>query len=130
MPAYDESVVDLLKSAVRDAQDLVRSEVALAKAELRLEARRFGSAAAFMAGAAIVGLVGFAFLMSTLAWGIAQLFEWPAWIGFAIVTLLLLAGAAVLASMGRSRLAATDGHLSLTRETMKENAQWIRARTS
>ena len=130
MPLYDESVVDLLKSAVRDAQDLVRSEIALAKAELRLEARRFGAAAAFMAGAAIVGLVGFAFLMSTLAWGIAQLFEWPAWTGFAIVTLLLLVAAAVLASMGRSRLTTPDGRLSLTKETMKENAKWIRARTS
>lgn len=130
MPIYDDSIVDLMKSAVRDAQDLVGSEVALAKAELRLEARRYGSAAAMFAGAAIVGLVGFAFLMSTLAWGIAQLFAWPAWIGFAIVTLLLLVAAGVLLAMGRSRLAAPDGHMALTKETLKENAQWIRARTS
>ena len=130
MPVYDETVVDLLKSAVRDAQDLVRSEIALAKAEMRLEARRFGTAAAFMAGAAIVGLVGFAFLMSTLAWGIAQLFEWPAWVGFAIVTLLLLVTAGALAYMGRSRFVSTGHHLALTKETLKENAQWIRARTS
>jgi hypothetical protein len=130
MPVHDDTVVDLLKSAVRDAQDLVRSEIALARAELRLEARRVGTAAAFMAGAAIVGLVGFAFLMSTLAWGIAQLFEWPAWIGFAVVTLLLLVTAGALAYLGRSRLVSTGDRLSLTRETLKENAQWIRARTS
>jgi len=129
MAEYDHSVVDLIKTAVRDAQDLVRSEIALAKAEVREEVRRIGLAAALLAGAAVVGVVAFAFVMTTLAWGLAAAFAWPAWAGFGVVTLLMLLTTAVLAYVGRRKL-VTERHLPKTTDTMKENTQWIRARTS
>jgi hypothetical protein len=37
MAAQDQSIVDLLKAAISDAQELIRSELALAKAEVRQE---------------------------------------------------------------------------------------------
>lgn len=129
MSQQDPSVVDLLKNAIRDAQDLVRKEVALVKAELRDEARKLGSAVAMLAGAAVMGVLALVFLMTTLALGLATAFEWPAWIGYAIVTGLLLLVAVVLGLMGRSRIAAARP-LPRTMETMKENSEWIRARTS
>lgn len=129
MSQQDPSIVDLLKNAIRDAQDLVRKEVALVKAELREEAGKLGSAVAMLAGAAVMGVLALVFLMTTLALGLAQAFAWPAWIGYAIVTGLLLLMALVLGLMGRSRMAAARP-LPRTMETMKENSEWIRARTS
>ena len=37
MATYEPSIGDVIRSAIRDAQDLVRSELALAKAEVREE---------------------------------------------------------------------------------------------
>jgi Flp pilus assembly protein TadB len=127
--SYDQSIADLIRTAVRDVQDLVRSEIALAKAELREEGRRLGVGVGLIAGAAVAGVLMLAFLMSTLAWGLAAAFAWPVWIGFAVATGVLLLVAVVMALAGRRRLAA-GRHLPKTTDTMKETAQWIRARTS
>ncbi|MGE3705193.1 MAG: phage holin family protein, partial [Vicinamibacterales bacterium] len=90
MATHEPSIADAIRSAVRDAQDLVRSEIALAKAEVREEVGRLSQGAAYLAIAAVAGIIGLVFLMTTIAWGIAELLAWPAWAGFGIVTLLLL----------------------------------------
>jgi hypothetical protein len=126
---YDNSIVDVIRSTIRDAQDLVRGEIALAKAELRQEASRVGAGVAMLAAAAVFGLIALVFLLTALAWGIPAAFGWPAWTGFAIVGVLVLVVAGALGMMGRGRLAAGQ-RMPLTMETMKENMQWTRARTS
>jgi hypothetical protein len=126
---YENSIVDVIKSTIHDAQDLVRGEIALAKAELRQEVSRVGAGVAMLAAAAVFGVIALVFLLTALAWGIPAAFAWPAWAGFAIVGALVLLVAGVLGMMGRSRLAA-EQRMPLTMETMKENMQWTRARTS
>ena len=69
---------------------------------------------------------GVAGLLSALLLLIAMIL-YP--VAYAIVTGLLLLLAVVLALMGRSRIAAARP-LPRTMETMKENSEWIRARTS
>jgi hypothetical protein len=129
MATHEPSIADLIKSAVRDAQDLVRGEIALAKAEARQEISRVGMAAALLAGAAFAGLLGIVLLMTTLAWAISETLAWPVWAGFGIVTLLALLVAGGLAYAGRSRLTAAR-HMPNTVDTLKENMEWMRARTS
>ena len=53
MATYEPSIADVIRNAIRDAQDLVRSEVALAKAEVREEVRRVSVGAGLLAGAAL-----------------------------------------------------------------------------
>jgi hypothetical protein len=131
MSGYDGSIGDLIRSTIQDAQDLVRGEIALAKAELRQEVRRVGIGAGILAAAAVSGLVAIIFLLTALAWGIPAAANWPAWSGFAIVGGIVLVLAVVLGMMGKSRLSANgEGRMPLTVETMKENMQWTRARTS
>ena len=129
MAQQEPSIVDLLKQAIRDAQELVRGEVALVKTELRQEVRRVGSAVAMLAVAAVVGLIALIFLLTTAALGLADALNWAPWIGYGVVAGVLLLVAIVLALIGRSRL-ATSQPLPKTMETMKENSEWIRARTS
>jgi hypothetical protein len=125
----DQSIVDVLKSTVQDAQDLLRSEIALAKSELREEVRTVGSGAAALGAAAVSGLVAVVFLLTALAWAVPPLLGWPVWSGFAIVGVLAAVAAAVLAMTGRSKLNSRR-HMPLTSDTMKENLKWMRARTS
>jgi protein-S-isoprenylcysteine O-methyltransferase Ste14 len=129
MATQDSSIADVIKSAIHDAQDLVRGEIALAKAEIRAEVSRIGASIALFTAAAVAAVLGLAFLMTALAWAISAMLGWPAWAGFAIVAGLMLAAAAALAYMGRSRLNG-ERHMPLTVDTLKENMKWMRARTS
>ena len=129
MAEYDQTLADVLKSTVRDAQDLIRGEIALAKTEFREEVRRIGVAVAALAAGAVAALIAVVFLLTALAWGLAAAFAWPAWTGFAVVSLLVAVAAVVLQVMGRSRL-ARERHMPLTDDTLKENMEWMRARTT
>ena len=129
MPEYEQSILDVVKSAIRDAQDLVRGEIALAKSELRGELKKMAAGAGALAAAAVMAIVALVFFFATIAWAIADVAGWPMWAGLGIVTLLAVVIAAALAAVGRARLAA-ERHLPLTVDTMKENAKWIGARTS
>ena len=127
MYGYDQSIADVIRRTVHDAQDLVRGEIALAKAELREEIRRIGAGAAALAAAAVAGLIAVVFLLTAVAWGIPVAFGWAAWTGFAMVGAIVLVAAVVLGMMGKKRLTA-ERHMPLTVDTMKENMRWTRAR--
>jgi Putative Actinobacterial Holin-X, holin superfamily III len=129
MAVQDQSIVDLLKAALSDAQELIAREVALVKAEVRQEVSRVWVGVAAFAGAAVAAIVAVAMLAVTLAWAISEGIGWPVWTGFAIVTVLLMAAAAAMGYLGRRRFAAHQA-MPLTVDTLKENAKWIRARTS
>jgi Flp pilus assembly protein TadB len=129
MGGYEQSITDVIKSTIQDAQDLVRTEILLAKTELRQEVRRFGAGAAQLAAAAVAGLVAVMFLLGALAWAIPQLAGWPVWTGFAIVGAIMLIIAVVLAMMGKKQFNG-ERAMPLTLDTMKENMQWTRAQRS
>lgn len=67
--------------------------------------------------------------MTALAWGIVELAQWPAWTGFTLVGVVLALVALVLVMRGRTQLNGSR-HMPRTVDTMKENLQWMRARTS
>jgi protein-S-isoprenylcysteine O-methyltransferase Ste14 len=127
MPGYDQSLADLIRSTLHDAQDLVRGEIALAKAEMRQEVRRVGAGAAAFAAAAVAALVAVVLLLTALALGLTAALGWPAWTGFAIVGGVVLLAAVVLVMMGKKRFNG-EQRMPLTTETMRETMQWTRAR--
>jgi hypothetical protein len=125
----DHSIADVLRNAINDAQDLVRGEIALAKAEMREEVRRVGAGVVLMAFAAVAGIVATIFLLAALAWGLTGVFAWPVWLGFGLVGVLVALLAGLLAYVGRSRFNG-DRYMPLTVDTLKENMQWMRAQKS
>jgi hypothetical protein len=129
MANQDSSIAEVVKDAIRDAQDLVRGEIALAKAEAREEVGRIGMAVGLLAGAALTAVIGIVLLMTTIAWAISEMAALPVWVGFGIVTLFMLIVAGILAYVGRSRM-SVERHMPRTMDTMKENMEWMRARTS
>jgi len=98
----ERTIGQLVADATHDVQGIVRSEIALAKAELSTGAKTMGKAGGLLGGAAFVGLLAVIFLLHTLARLIA---EWlPVWAGYGIVTLVLLIVAAVLGLLGKKAL--------------------------
>jgi len=128
MASHEESIPDLILGTIRDGLGLVRDEVLLARNELREELVRIKSGLITMVAAAVAGVLALLMLLSTIAWGAVYAFEWPPWAGFAIVSFPLLVIAIVLAMLGRTLL-SRERYMPKSVDTLKENAQWIRART-
>jgi hypothetical protein len=129
MAMNETSIADLIKDAVRDARDVVRAELALARAEAREEVSRLATGAAMLVGAALAAVIGVVLLLTALAWGVAELLGWPVWSGFAIATVLTLVAAGTMGYAGKSRIAG-GRHMPRTVDTLKENMEWLRTRTS
>lgn len=115
----EPSVGDLVTQAIRDVTQLVRCELALAKLELRKDAKRLGLAAALLVIATIAGCLILVMLCWALAYGLVTLGIWP-WAAFLIVSgvLLLLALLAILIVLISVR--GVSG-LRKTRQTVQED---------
>lgn len=101
--AEDRTLGQLVVEASRDLSEIVRAEIALAKAEMKRDARNgavagsmFGAAGYFAFLASVTGVIAAGY--GLVAAGL------PAWAAFAVVTAALLLLAAVLGLIGRSRV--------------------------
>jgi hypothetical protein len=127
---YDASLATLLSGIVGDAQALVRQEIALARQEIREEISAAKDAGTALAIAGAVLAIGGLFLLITLALGLADLLNWPSWAGFGLVGLVAAIAGAVMLSSARQRLQHVHPLPERTVETMKENIEWIKDRTT
>jgi uncharacterized membrane protein YqjE len=128
-PAQPErSLGELFGDMTRDFSTLIRKEVELAKTELKEEAQTAGKAGGMLGAAGVVGLVAFIILSMTIAFAL-DTFLWR-WLSFLIVTVVLAAVAAVLASIGKKKLAAVNPTPEKTVQTLKEDAQWLNEQRS
>ena len=123
--AANTSVGGLASEVVRDLSTLVRQEIALAKAELRQEARTAGTAAGAFGGAGFAGYFVLLFLSLALTWGLGAVLPlgWSA----LIVAVLWAAITGALALVGRQRIRAVRAP-ERTIETVKEDVRWAKNR--
>lgn len=126
----DASVSQLLSGIVGDAQTLVRQEIALARQEIREEISEAKSAGIKFGIAGGVLAIGGLLLVLTLAQGIADLFNWPVWAGYGLVGIVLAIAGYLLLSSAQNQIKKVHPVPEKTVETMKENVEWIKDRTS
>jgi len=124
------SVGTLVSSIVGDVQTLARQEITLAREEIKEELNTAKSAAIKLGIAAGVLAVGALFLLVFLALGINDLFNWPAWAGFGLIGLIGAIVGGVMLSMGQKDAKEIHPMPEKTIETMKENVEWIKDRTT
>jgi uncharacterized membrane protein YqjE len=124
----EPSIGELFGELTHEFGQLVRSEMELARVELKEEAGRAGKAGAMLGGAAAAGYLALVLLAFAAAWGLAEVIE-PGW-AFLVVGLVVGAAAAVLAVTGRNRLREVSPVPDQTVETLKEDARWARAQVT
>ena len=104
----ESSVPSLIGSALSDTQSLIKDQIELTKMELKASGKKAAGGAGMLAGAAVLGLYAFGFLLITIAYVLVEL-GLAVWAGFAIVTLVLLLVTALLGLLGKRRLDSVQG---------------------
>ncbi|CAJ59175.1 MULTISPECIES: phage holin family protein [Frankia] len=120
------STGQLVSEVVTDISTLFRQEVALAKAEVREEAKKAGKGAGMFAGAGGAGYFALLFALLAVMFGLGEVMA----LGWAalIITVVLGAVAAVLALKGRSTVRKVHPAPTQTVETLREDVQWAQSR--
>jgi uncharacterized membrane protein YqjE len=128
--AYQQSgrerpMTEVLKDIVTNVQEMVRSEVRLARVELREEAAKTARAGAMLAAGGVLGIIAGVFALVF----IAQLLDMvmPDWAATLVITLAIGIAAAILISKGRSRLRVPTPEKTI--ENVKENVEWMKNQT-
>ena len=124
----ERSAGEIMQDVVRDVGEVVRGEVRLAKAEMAETARNAGKAGGMFGGAAVCGLMG---LASLVAAGIAALaLLLPLWAAALIMGVLLVCIGGAMYAGGRSKLKEVHAVPEKTVETIKDDVQWAKHRTT
>jgi Na+/melibiose symporter-like transporter len=126
----DGSISQLISGIVGDAQVLVRQEIALARQEISAEIGNAKQAGIKLGIAGGVLAVGGLLLILALAQGIAALLHWPVWAGYGLVGLVLAIGGYILLSSAQRQIKEVHPIPEKTVETMKENVEWIKERST
>jgi len=121
------SVGALISEVTSDLSTLMRQELELAKAELKVEAAKTGKAAGMLGSAGFAGYMLVLFLSIALWWGLGNLLDGYA-LGALIVAVLWGIAAAVLFSIGRKRMKDVNPKPERTVQTLKEVPDALKGR--
>jgi len=122
--ATERSITDILHDIVTDIQEIIRSEIRLAKVELGEEAGKAARAAGMLAAGAILGLYALGFLLLACVYALALVLQ--SWAAALIVCVLSGITAATFVVIGRKRMKQINAKPDRTIDTVKENLEWAK----
>ena len=123
------SVGELVKEVTQDLTKLFNQELALAKLEMSNEAKKAGKTAGAYGGAGVAGYFAVLFASLTLMFALATLFDSFVWAALVVTVLWAIVGA-VLYSKAKKTAAQLNPKPEMTVQTLKEDAQWAKTRSS
>jgi len=125
--AGNRGLSDVLQDIVRNVQEIVRSEVRLAKTEFREEAAKAKDSGILLAVGAVTGIFAILFLMLTMVYALALVM--PNWAAALIVGAALAIVTSILLTVGLKRFKRIHPTPEHTVESIKENVAWAKQRT-
>jgi uncharacterized membrane protein YqjE len=123
----DRSTAELLRQLSEQTGDLVRKEMELAKAELRVKGKAAGLGAGMFGGAGLVALYAVGALTACAILALAIVVD--AWLAALIVGVAYAAIAGILALTGKKKVEqATPPVPEQAIESTKEDVEWTKQR--
>ena len=121
----ERPVTEVFKDIIGNVQEMVRSEVRLARAEMSQEVAKTARAGAMLAAGAVLGAIAGVFLLVCLAQLLGLVM--PSWVATLLIAVVVgIAGFALIQSgKGRLRVPIPDK----TIENVKENVEWMKNQT-
>jgi uncharacterized membrane protein YqjE len=117
------TIGEIMGDIVAHAQEIIRSEIQLAKTELRQEGAKAVQAGIISAVGATIGLFGLGFLLLACVYALSIVM--PNWAAALIVGFMLVVVAGICVMLGRERWQAVHKP-DRTIGEMKENVQWLK----
>ncbi|MBI4942583.1 MULTISPECIES: phage holin family protein [unclassified Kineosporia] len=99
----ERTLGQLVAEATADVQEIVRAEIALAKAELAQDAKRVGVGAGMFGAAGYLGFLASIILTISAGYGLTEA-GLPAWAAFLVLGVALLVVAGILALVGKGQV--------------------------
>jgi uncharacterized membrane protein YqjE len=121
----ERPVTEVLRDIVTNVQEMVRSEVRLARVEMSQEVSKTARAGALLAAGAVLGAVGGVFLLVFVAQLLGLVM--PAWAATLIVGLVVAIVGFALITTGKNRLRIPTPEKTI--ENVKENVEWMKNQT-
>jgi apolipoprotein N-acyltransferase len=125
--AEDRTFSAVLQDILRNLQEIIRSEVRLAKVEIRDEAVQAGSSALWITAGAVGALCSWMLLSWTAVYALAMVMSM--WAATLVVAVALASMASVLLVVGLRRFKRIQPIPEHTVETLKENLEWMKQST-
>lgn len=125
--AANGSIAGLLQGIVGNVQNIIRSEVRLAKAEIKEEVTTAGKAAGMLAVGAVLGLYAVGLLLLTFVYALTG--PLPDWLAALIVFAVVAVAAGVLAKLGLDRMKQVTPKPEQTIDSIKEDVEWVKQQT-
>ena len=125
--AGHRSVTEIVQDIANHIQEIVRSEIQLAKAELGERGRRVARSAALLGGGlALLALAGTLAIVAVVA---ALALVMPVWLACLLMAVFLLMAGGGMAIVGRQRLAQSSLKPEQTIESVREDVRWLKHQT-
>jgi len=121
----ERPVTEVFKDIIGNVQEMVRSEVRLARAEMSQEVAKTARAGAMLAAGAVLGAIAGVFLLVCLAQLLGLVM--PSWAATLLVAVVVGIAGFVLISSGKSRLRVPTPDKTI--ENVKENVEWMKNQT-
>jgi MFS family permease len=125
--AMEQSLADLTRQLSLQTTQLVRQEVELAKAELRVKGKRAAAGAGMFGGAGVLGFYAFGALTACIIAAIAQALD--VWLAALIVAVVYGLVAAILALRGKRKVQQASPPVpERAVESVKEDVRFTKQR--
>ena len=126
--ATERTLGQLVADATHDISSIMRSEIALAKAEIGADAKKAGAGAGMFAVAGVLAFLALILLLIAAAYGLVAA-GLPPWLSFLIVAGVLLVVGAILALVGKGAVTKINGKPERTIKNAQDTIAAIRTRS-
>ncbi|MDX6463240.1 MAG: hypothetical protein QOE55_6937 [Acidobacteriaceae bacterium] len=123
--ANNRSIADVLQDIVANLQTIIRSEVRLAKTEIKEEATKASRAAGVLAGSVVAALFTTWLLLLTILFALATVI--PMWSAALLLLVVMAVITIVLLSTAKKQFQIVHGTPEKTMESVKENVEWVKS---
>ena len=127
MAAEDRSFSDVVQAILGNVQEIVRSEVRLAKIEIGEEAAKAKSSTLLLGAGAVTAIFAMLFFLLMIVYALTLVI--PSWAAALIVGAALAVVASVMLTAGVRRFKQIHPTPERTVETIKENVEWAKQHT-
>lgn len=121
------SASEVLQDILTNVEEIVRSEMRLARTEIKEEAAKAGQAGAALGAAALLGFFGLALCIVLCIVVLIQVIS--LWAATLLMAGLCLIGAGILFAIGHARLKQVHAAPPKTVHSLKEDATWLKTQT-